>query len=187
MPRTCDSTASICRALSSSTVSDGPTTLTVFSPLTPESASSTLSWMFWEKLKSIPGNSLANRSDRIFVSWSLSRPCFQVSKGFRGTKSSMLFGPLTSVPSSGRPTWETTVSTSGRSRRMSRMRRTYCVDCGSETDRGSVARIQKLPSSSFGMNSRPTNGKRAKKRRTGISPSAAASFGRANARSVAGT
>ena len=35
------------------------------------------------------------------------------------------------------------------------MRPTYLDDCSSETEVGSVARIQKLPSSSLGMNSRP--------------------------------
>ncbi len=39
------------------------------------------------------------------------------------------------------------------------MRWTYLLDCSSETDVGSVARIQKFPSSSFGMNSPPRNGK----------------------------
>ncbi len=39
------------------------------------------------------------------------------------------------------------------------MRWTYLLDCSSETLVGSVARIQKLPSSSFGMNSPPRNGK----------------------------
>ena len=36
------------------------------------------------------------------------------------------------------------------------MRPTYFADCSSEIDVGSVARIQKLPSSSLGMNSRPS-------------------------------
>ena len=39
---------------------------------------------------------------------------------------------------------------------MARMRPTYFADCSSEIDVGSVARIQKLPSSSLGMNSRPS-------------------------------
>jgi hypothetical protein len=33
------------------------------------------------------------------------------------------------------------------------------ADCSSEIDIGSVARIQKLPSSSLGMNSPPSSGK----------------------------
>ena len=37
------------------------------------------------------------------------------------------------------------------------MRPTYFDDCSSEIDVGSVARIQKFPSSSLGMNSRPRN------------------------------
>ena len=40
------------------------------------------------------------------------------------------------------------------------MRPTYFSDCASEIEVGSVARIQKFPSSSFGMNSPPSRGKR---------------------------
>jgi len=36
-----------------------------------------------------------------------------------------------------------------------RIRPTYFADCSSEIDMGRVARIQKFPSSSLGMNSRP--------------------------------
>ena len=38
----------------------GPTILTELAPLTPEIPSSMLSWMYWEKLKTTPGNSLLN-------------------------------------------------------------------------------------------------------------------------------
>ena len=40
------------------------------------------------------------------------------------------------------------------------MRVVYRAACSSEMDVGSVARIQKFPSSSLGMNSPPRNGKR---------------------------
>ena len=45
------------------------------------------------------------------------------------------------------------------------MRPTYFADCSSEIDVGSVARIQKFPSSSFGMNS-PPRGERGRWRTT---------------------
>ena len=38
-----------------------PNSLTEFSPLTPEAASSTLSSMYWEKLNSTPGNCALQR------------------------------------------------------------------------------------------------------------------------------
>ena len=38
----------------------GPTILTELTPLTPEIPSSMLSSMYWEKLKTTPGNSLLN-------------------------------------------------------------------------------------------------------------------------------
>ena len=90
-----------------------PNTLTEFSPLTPDAASSTLSWMYWEKLKSTPGKFCSNASVMDWVSFSLSMPAGQVSKGFSGTKNSALKNPVASVPSSGRPCCETTVCTSG--------------------------------------------------------------------------
>ena len=89
---------------------------------------------------------------------SLSRPRGHSPNGFSGANSSMLLKPATSVPSSGRPSCETTVSTSGCALRISRMRPTRRADSSSEIDFGSVARIQKFPSSSFGMYSEPSSG-----------------------------
>src|ERR1019366_10450831 len=80
------------------------------------------------------------------------------SNGLSGAKSSMLKKPETSVPSSGLPSCDSTVVTSGCLPTISRMRLTYFADCSSEMDIGSVARIQRFPSSSVGMNSRPRNG-----------------------------
>ena len=61
------------------------------------------------------------------------------------------------------------------------MRPTYWADCSSEIDIGSVARIQKLPSSSFGMNSPPSQGKAQTPTRTGTSPMASTRFGQRSA------
>ncbi len=106
-------TSLIRSAVACSTSRSVPNSLTEFSPFTPEAASSTLSWMFCEKLKSMPGNLRASSA----LSWSVSRAlvrwCGQLSKGFRGTKNSALKKPVASVPSSGRPCWEITVWTSG--------------------------------------------------------------------------
>ncbi len=49
-----------------------------------------------------------------------------------------------------------TVTTSGWPRKISRMRLTYLLDCSSEIEIGRVARTQRLPSSSLGMNSLPS-------------------------------
>src|ERR1700760_1833530 len=89
----------------------------------------------------------------------------------------MLKKPETSVPSSGRPSCDTTVTISLCERKMERILPTYFDDCSSEIDCGSVARIQKLPSSSLGMNSPPKNGKMQMTTSTGNSASAAAAFG----------
>ncbi len=61
----------------------GPTTLTEFSPLTPLMASSTLSEMYWEKLKMTPGNSFWSSSVISWVSLSLVSPRGHSSKGLQ--------------------------------------------------------------------------------------------------------
>ena len=61
---------------------------------------------------------------------------------------------------------------------MFRMRPTYCSDCSSEMDVGNVARIQKFPSSSFGMNSRPSSGKSRMQSTMGTNPNSTAGSGR---------
>ena len=91
-----------------------PKTLTEFSPFTPEAASSTLSWMYCEKLNSTPGKAFSRASFISVVSFSLSTPGGHLSNGFSGTKNSALKKPVASVPSSGRPCCEITVSTSGK-------------------------------------------------------------------------
>src|SRR5208283_1308927 len=133
-----------------------PNTLTEFSPLTPDAASSTLSWMYCEKLNSTPGNCCPSASVMSCVSLSLSTPTGQVSKGFSGTKNSALKKPVASVPSSGRPCCDTTDCTSGYLLISTRMRLTYPSLSSSDTDWGNVARTHRFPSSSEGRNSRPS-------------------------------
>jgi hypothetical protein len=54
------------------------------------------------------------------------------------------------------------------------MRPTYLADCSSEIEVGSVARIQKFPSSSLGMNSRPRDADPTRLRTTTVAPMATA-------------
>ena len=91
-----------------------PKTLTEFSPFTPDAASWTLSWMYCEKVNSTPGKAFCSASFISAISFSLSMPLRHLSNGFSGTKNSALKKPVESVPSSGRPCWEITVSASGK-------------------------------------------------------------------------
>jgi hypothetical protein len=98
-----------------------PLILMAFSASMPEAASWTLSWMYCEKAKLTPGKPRRSACAISVISPTLSRPLRHLSIGFSGTKNSPLEKPSGSVPSSGRPCWETTVSTSGKpliSRRM---------------------------------------------------------------------
>ncbi len=99
----------------------GPMTLTLFPPLMPESASSTLSEIICENPNTTPGNAPCSSSETCSVSFSLVSPRGHSPNGFSGAKSSMLKKPETSVPSSGRPSCETTVVTSGCLRMISRI------------------------------------------------------------------
>ena len=140
-----------------------PNTLTEFSPFTPETASSTLSLIICEKLKPTPGKVSCSSLESSSVRLSLVTPRGHSSKGASGAKSSMFWKPATSVPSSG-PTelrddrqhllvlarlLVARRPPSGQPRRMARIWPTYLDDCSSEMEMGSVARIQKLPSSSL--------------------------------------
>ncbi len=124
MPWVSAMAAWILLAVCSSTLRSGPNSLSEFSPFTPEAASSTLSWMYCEKLKSTPGNWSCSWALICWVSLSLVRPCGQSDCGFNGTKNSALKKPVASVPSSGRPCCETTVITSGKLLITRRMRLT---------------------------------------------------------------
>ena len=130
--------------------------LTELAPLTPEIASSMLSWMYCEKLKSTPGNSFLNSAWICSVSFSLVMPFGHSSNGFSGTNSSTLENGEASLPLSGRPCWETTVMTSGCLRRIWRIFLVAASPSSSESVIGIEARIQKLPSSRCGRNSLPS-------------------------------
>ncbi len=78
--------------------------LTELAPLTPDRPSSTLSWMYCEKLKSMPTNSFVEFRLQVgdqHYPW-YSRVGHS-SNGFNGTKNSALKNPAASLPSSGRP------------------------------------------------------------------------------------
>src|SRR5262245_35251781 len=73
-PRTLLIAALILSAVSVSTTMSLPISLTEFSPLTPDTASSTLSWMYCEKLKLTPGNFASRASLTSSMSLSLVIP-----------------------------------------------------------------------------------------------------------------
>ena len=83
-------TSTISFAFASLTRRSGPNTLTVFSPLTPDIASSTLSEIICEKLKMTPGNASPSSRDRSSVIFSLVTPRGHSLAGCSGAKSSML-------------------------------------------------------------------------------------------------
>ncbi len=84
-PGTVAITALIFSAVFSSTARSLPYSLTEFSPLTPEAASSTLSSMFCEKLNSTPGKRFRNSSLIWRVSLGLSTPAGHSPNGLSGT------------------------------------------------------------------------------------------------------
>ena len=133
----------------------GPTILTELAPFTPDNASSTLSWIYCEKLKPIPGNSSANSLCSSSVSISFVRFAGHSSNGFSGANNSTLENGDASLPLSGRPCCETTVMTSECRNRISRIFAVAAVPASSEIVGGIAALIQKLPSSSAGRNSLP--------------------------------
>ncbi|CAM5343210.1 hypothetical protein RLIN73S_00584 [Rhodanobacter lindaniclasticus] len=75
--------------------------------------------------------------------------------GFRPTKNSSLKKPVESVPSSGRPSSEPTVVTSGKERRIRRICGEIFEASLNEMVYGMVARTHSEPSSRCGMNSAP--------------------------------
>ena len=85
-------------------------------------------------------------------------PSRHSSIGRSGTLNSRLKKLVTSVPSSGRPTWDMTPRTSGTEAMTSRSLGAIRAASSRETVRGIRARIQRLPSSSSGMNSAPSPG-----------------------------
>ena len=77
------------------------------------------------------------------------------SIGISGALNSRLKKLVTSVPSSGRPTCDITPRISGTEAITSRSRGASRAASSSVTVRGRIARIQRFPSSSGGMNSPP--------------------------------
>jgi hypothetical protein len=160
-PGTSTSASFTFAARSSRVPRSGPKILTAFSPLTPDRASITLSRMFWEKSQSTPGNS---RFRSAFMSTTSSalvrgRPYLAItghcSAGLSGTNVSMFEYVVESVPSSGRPSCGQASSTSGYRDRTSATVRLRALASSNEIFTGKTPRIQRLPSSSSGMNSRP--------------------------------
>ena len=93
-----------------------PNIFTTFAPaLTPDRASSILSSIFWEYEKLTPGNAA-----RLAVDFReqalLGHPPGPLRWGLRSTENSTAKKLVVSVPSSGRPSCETTVVTSGKDR-----------------------------------------------------------------------
>ncbi len=116
--------------------------LTEFAPLTPEIASSTLSWMYCEKLKFTPGNASENSFCSCCVSLSLVMPDGHSSYGLSGTNNSTLENGDASLPLSGRPCCDTTVMISGWRSRISRILLVASVPPSSDMVSGIEARIQ---------------------------------------------
>ncbi len=134
-----------------------PNSLMEFSPFTPDIASSTLSSMFCEKPNVTPGNR-PSLDPICWMSFGLVRPPGQSPSGLSCTKNSVLLNVVTSVPSSGRPSWEMTWFTTGKPRRVWRICSASADAASKEMSTGSVARTQRFPSSSLGMNSPPSAG-----------------------------
>src|SRR5271165_5676466 len=102
-----------------------PNILTASSPFTPLTASSMLSAIGWENPQVTPGifstsSSMASISSSLRPrNWGRHSP-----RGLRSTKYSVLKNPVASVPSSERPTCETTFVTSGK---LAKMRRALSI------------------------------------------------------------
>src|SRR5215475_14472808 len=95
--------------------------LTELEPLTPDRASSILSCIYCEKLKSTPGNSSANSRCNCSTSLSLVKPEGHSSNGLSGANNSTLEKGEASLPSSGLPCCDTTVMISGCRSKISRI------------------------------------------------------------------
>src|SRR6516165_10515049 len=93
-PRTLLIAALILSAVSVSTTTSLPISFTEFSPLTPDTASSTLSWMYCEKLKLTPGNFASRASLTSSMSLSLVIPLRHSFAGLSGAKNSALKKPV---------------------------------------------------------------------------------------------
>ena len=143
-------------AICSRIARSGPMILTELAPLTPDRPSSMLSCMYWEKLKSTPMNSLENSCLQFFYQFFLGHDPGAIGRtALEARRTRHCRNRPASLPSSGRPCWETTVITSGWLRRISRIFVTAGMAASSDMVGGIDARIQRLPSSRAGRNSVP--------------------------------
>ncbi|MCY1229488.1 hypothetical protein D9M72_418520 [compost metagenome] len=131
-------------------------TLITIWPLICEMLSRMLSRTGCEKLGSMPGSwrrflSISPMMPRLLKP---SRHCFS---GLRSTRISTVLISLGSVPSSGRPTLEMVVLTSGVLRITLRSSRAWSRASSTETDAGRSKLTHIEPSSSSGRNSLPRN------------------------------
>ena len=86
---------------------------------------------------------------------SRSRAVVHCPRGIRPTLYSVVSQPLTSLPSSGMPSWSTTYLTSGKEHSSRRTLWVILAASEGEMDWGRNVRTHKSPSSSFGRNSEP--------------------------------
>ena len=156
-PRTSFTAFNTCSAWPRSTSRSSPNTLITICPSICEIDSSTLSRIGCEKLGSIPGKRDIDLSISS-ISCRLDAPPRQWDSGFRLTRISHMLIGLGSVPSSGLPHLEMTVSTSGTDASTERNRPLMRCASVTETDVGSVTLIQIEPSFSSGRNSVPSLG-----------------------------
>src|SRR5262249_5857699 len=103
MPGTVASTALILLAVSDSACRSLPNNLMEFSPLTPDTASATLSWRYCEKLNSTPGKSVSSLGRICVVSASFSRPGRHLLAGLNrrkkfGVEKAGGIGPVVRAP-----------------------------------------------------------------------------------------
>src|SRR5438445_11126281 len=92
------------------------------------------------------------------ISWRLDAPARQWDSGFRVTRISHMFIGLGSVPSSGLPHLEMTLSTSGTDASAERNRPAMRCVSVTDTEVGRLTLIQIEPSFSSGRNSVPSLG-----------------------------
>ena len=134
-----------------------PKTLMTIWPSICEMLSSTLSRMGMETLGNTPG---IESSSSLICSTSCSRVILRVhcSGGLTPTNISTMLSVLGSVPSSGRPAWLMTVSTSGNLRIMPRTLRANLVVSTIEVPGDMVMLTHIVPSFNSGRNSEPSRG-----------------------------
>ncbi len=156
MPGIAAITSFILLAVRSSTLRSPPYSLTEFSPFTPDAASSTLSSIYWEKLKSTPGNRSVSFARHV------GDQRFLVHAGGPGVERLERHEEL-GVEEAGGVRAVIRAAVLGDDGDRLRIALDAAVACrsrgaspaSSEIDVGSVARIHRLPSSSLGRNSRP--------------------------------